>query len=75
MSTVHPKMLYFLQNLVPAYPEGYTPTLEELRNRQASVFTLQKGLDLFHGRIHGLFNLFSIMGAKEDIQDVYDTIG
>jgi hypothetical protein len=27
------------------------------------------------GLIHGFFNLFSIMGSKEDIQEIYDYIG
>lgn len=33
MAVLHPKMTYFLENLLPVYPEGYTPTVEELRAR------------------------------------------
>jgi acetyl esterase len=37
MGTLHPKMKYFLENLLPVYPEGYTPTLEDIRSRENSV--------------------------------------
>jgi acetyl esterase len=33
MAALNPKMKYFLENLLPAYPEGYTPTLEDMRSR------------------------------------------
>jgi acetyl esterase len=36
MAALNPKMRYFLDNLLPVYPEGYTPTLEDIRSR-ASV--------------------------------------
>jgi acetyl esterase len=36
MAELNPKMKYFLENLLPEIPEGYTPTLEDIRSR-ASV--------------------------------------
>lgn len=38
LAILHPKMKFFLENLVPEYPEDYTPTLEDIRAR-ASVLT------------------------------------
>ncbi|PLT35104.1 alpha/beta hydrolase [Bacillus sp. V5-8f] len=35
--TIHPKMQFFLDNLLPVYPEGYTPTLEDIRARNKNV--------------------------------------
>ncbi|MFE8702819.1 alpha/beta hydrolase [Cytobacillus sp. FJAT-54145] len=37
MGTLNPKMKFFLENLMPVYPEGYTPTLEDIRNRASVV--------------------------------------
>jgi acetyl esterase len=37
MSVLHPKMKYFLENLLPVYPEGYSPTLEDIRSRSSAV--------------------------------------
>ncbi|WP_421378078.1 alpha/beta hydrolase [Bacillus salacetis] len=38
MAELNPKMKYFLENLVPAYPDGYTPTLEDIRSRASVSF-------------------------------------
>ncbi len=33
MTALHPKMKYFLENLLPVYPEGYQATIEDIRAR------------------------------------------
>ncbi|MBM7691777.1 acetyl esterase [Peribacillus deserti] len=37
MAELHPKMKFFLGNLIPSYPEGYVPSLEDIRNRNSEV--------------------------------------
>ena len=34
---LNPKMRYFVENLLPTYPEGYTPTLTDIRSRVSSA--------------------------------------
>ena len=33
MTALHPKMKYFLENLLPVYPEDYQVTVEDIRAR------------------------------------------
>jgi acetyl esterase len=37
LAAVHPKMKFFLENLLPVYPKGYTPTLEDIRARSKNM--------------------------------------
>ena len=37
MTALHPKMKYFLENLLPVYPEGYQVTVEDIRERTSRM--------------------------------------
>ncbi|MED1470775.1 alpha/beta hydrolase [Bacillus salipaludis] len=57
---LNPKMKYFIENLLPKYPEGYTPTLEDIRARVSTVPP---------GSVEAVHNVYdrTIPGPESDI--------